>query len=114
MGMDNDRKRALKQKAAAFQPPMGVVSFTWKPTGETFFAATPNVPAFLNRTRLQAETNTLRNKRFSQLWAELGENAMEYAVVEDLAYEDGVDDYAKDLEALLDMCLQEHPEAQRL
>ena len=109
-----DRKRELKQRAAEYKPQMGVVSFTWQPTGEVFLAAASNVPAFLNRTPMQAETGTLRNKRFQQLWNEHDEKSMTYTLVEELDYQDGVDDYTDDLKVLLAACLEAHPTAQEL
>lgn len=112
--MDKECRRELKRKAAEFKPQMGVVSFSWAPTGEVFLAAARNVPALLNRTRLQAETGSLPNKRFQELWASYGEDAMIYAVVEELDYQDGVDDYADDLDLLLEECLAAHPGSQRL
>ncbi|MGI6535198.1 MAG: GIY-YIG nuclease family protein [Eggerthellaceae bacterium] len=112
--MDSERKRALKRKAAEFKPQMGVVSFTWEPTGEVFLAPARNVPALLNRTRLQAETHTLANKRFQELWDAYGEEAMTYALLEELEYQDGVSDYAEDLDVLLEECLEERSDAVRL
>lgn len=112
--MDSERKRALKRQARAFKPQMGVVSFTCLETGDVFFAAAKNVPAYLNRTRLQVETGTLRNKRLQELWLAYGEGEIAYDVVEDLDYEDGVEDYSDDLDVLLDECLAAHPEARRL
>ncbi len=112
--MDPERKRELKMQAREFKPQMGVVSFTSRKTGETFFAVAKNVPAFLNRTRLQVETGTLRNKRLQELWRTGGEEDIDYAVVEDLDYEDGVTDYTDDLDVLLEECLAAHPEASRL
>lgn len=109
--MDNERKRALKRRAAEFRPQMGVVSFLWEPTGDVFLAAARNVPALLNRTRLQAETHTLANKRLQELWDAYGEEAMRYSVLEELDYQDGIDDYADDLAVLLEECLSAHPNA---
>jgi hypothetical protein len=112
--MDQERKRELKRQAREFKPQMGVVSFTCEATGDVFFAAAKNVPAYLNRTRLQVETGTLRNKRLQELWRAHGEDAIAYDVVEDLDYEDGVTDYTDDLDVLLEECLAAHPEASRL
>lgn len=112
--MDPQRRKELKEQAKNYRPAMGVLQYECSETSERFLCAAPNLKARVARIRVQAESESLRNKRFQHLWDEHGEDVFAISTVEQLEYDDETTDYADDLAALLDICLERDPDAQRI
>ena len=112
--MNGVKKKELRAAYKEFKPKMGVFCVTCPQTGETFLGAAKNIPAAFNRAQFQLNMGSHPNKHLQSEWKRLGEEAFAFEAVQRLEYSGSQDDYAEDLEALLDLCLAENPEAKRL
>lgn len=112
--MDTNRKKELREAYKERELEMGVFFVTCTESGQTYFGATKNIPAGFNRAQFQLNSGMHPNKKLQEAWDRLGEEAFEFGVVQYLETVDSKDDYAEDLETLLDLCLTENPEAERL
>lgn len=112
--MDNERKKQPIQAWKNRKPEMGVFSLTCTATGDAFLGATLDAKRAFNGIRARLENDMHPNKALQALWNEHGEDSIVYEVVALLDYDDPGEDHAEDLQALLDLCLDENPEAQRL
>lgn len=115
--MDSARKRELKEEYATARPPMGVVSFRCKATGDAFLVASRNIAADINSVTFKLNSGYHPNRRLLALWQEHGEDGFEISIVQELEYreaDDGTFDYMDDLQELRDMCLETDPHAQKL
>ena len=97
--MDDERKRQLKQAYGEREPAMGVLEMRCLATGERFLIASRDPRATENGLVARFDGGNHPNKRLQALWSE---------------YDDAREDHAEELQALLELCLEEHPEAKRV
>jgi hypothetical protein len=112
--MDKERKRQLQEACKNRKPPMGVIAFTCRETGESFLAASTDTKAGFNRSLLQLGIGSHPNKRLQELWKQYGEAGFEQRVAEELDYENAEDDHREDLDTLLDLCLARDDKAVKM
>ena len=93
---------------------MGVVSIKCTATGDRFFDVAKDIAIWFNRHRFQLDANQHRNKHLQKLWDAYGETGFELATVSELEYGKVADVSADDLKELLELCLLENPDAERL
>lgn len=112
--MDSNRRKELLEEYKNRRPEMGVISIRCKETGDSFLGISNDTKVGFNRHRFQLPANLHPNKRLQGLWNQYGEDAFEYAVVKVLNDDDPLDDQAEALADLLEQCLAENPQAQKL
>ena len=112
--VDDERKRELKRQYREMRPPMGVLTFRCTATGESFLLASKNVAADTTSVTFKLNSGYHPNRKLLERWRQYGEAGFETEVVEPLEYRDGVDDYADELEALRELCLERDPNAEKL
>jgi len=112
--MEAQRRKELKQKYQQSKPPMGVLAFRCKATGESFLVASKNIPVDITSITFKLNSGYHPNKKLLALWNTYGEDGFETDVLEHLEYKDDVFDYAEDLETLREMCLENNPSASKL
>lgn len=99
-----DRK-ALRQAYREYRPTMGVYCIRRKDTGRMFVGVSPNLPAIFNRERMQLRAGAHWIAPLQADWKALGEDAFEFAVLDELQWPEDSTGYApqEDLAALLAM-----------
>ena len=107
--MDNEWKKQLKQAYGERRPAMGVLEMRCLATGERFLIASRDPRATENGLVARFDGGNHPNKRLQALWNEHGRGGFAFALVEKLEYDD-----AHELQALLELYLEEHPEAKRV
>lgn len=112
--MTNDARKQMQAAYKERRPEMGVLFFRHTATGETFLMAATDIPAKFNRLRFQLADGLCPNKRLQELWTQHGETAFETGTAKSLKYDDPTADHTEDLELLLELCLLDDPQAQRL
>ena len=112
--MDDERKRQLKQAYGEREPAMGVLEMRCLATGERFLIASRDPRATENGLVARFDGGNHPNKRLQALWSEHGHGGFTFALNEELEYDDAREDHAEELQALLELCLEEHPEAKRV
>ena len=91
---------------------MGVLEMRCLATGERFLIASRDPRATENGLVARFDGGSHPNKRLQALWNKHGRG--EFAFVEELEYDDAREDHTEELQALLELCLEEHPEAKRV
>ena len=115
--MEERSRRELKEEYKSFRPPMGVLSFRCRETGESFLVASRNIPADVNSVTFKLNSGYHPNRKLLALWKEHGDEGFEVETLQELAYredDDGTFDYTDDLQELREMCLDADPKAQKL
>ena len=112
--MDANKKKELRAAYKERKPERGVLFATCTETGEVYLGAANDIPAGINRVRFQLESGLHPNKRLQEAWNRFGEAGFEFGIVQALEQDDEKDDCADDLDTLLELCLAENPDAQRL
>ena len=112
--MDIKRKKELLDAWKNRCPEMGVISIRCKITGDLFLGISKDKRADFNSNRFKLAANGHPNKQLQELWDLHGENHFEFSVAKALEYEDPADDHTEDLKTLLEICLEEAPEARRI
>lgn len=112
--MDKQKKKELTSAWKERHPEMGVISILCAATGDEFLGISKDTSKGYNRHRFQLSANLHQNKELQELWSTYGEDRFEYKVLSALEYDDTEDVKTPDLEALLDLCFLEKPEAKRL
>lgn len=112
--MSTDNRKQLQTAYKERRPEMGVLFFRCVATGETFLMAATDIPAKFNRLRFQLADGLCPNKRLQELWTQHGEGGFETGTAKPLKYDDPTADHTEDLELLLELCLLDNPQAQRL
>ncbi|AQS58094.1 GIY-YIG nuclease family protein [Desulforamulus ferrireducens] len=103
-----DRKKELKEQYKQMKPPMGIFMVRCKLDNKCLLEVTPNIKGKINSTRFQLANGSHRNRELQKAWRELGEDAFEFEVLENLEYDEDETktDYKEDL-ALLEIIWQE-------
>lgn len=112
--MDTNRKKQLIEEYKNRHPELGVISFSCKVNGESFYGISKDTRADLNSNRFKLSTGTHPNKRMQELWNQYGECGFELSVVKILKYEDPSKDYTKELNELCEQYLMDDPQATRI
>lgn len=112
--MDIKRKKELLNEWKNRHPNMGVISIVCKSTGDLFLGSSKDTSADFNSNRFRLSANLHVNKQLQELWEKYGEKAFDYSVVKILKYDNPEDDQTDKLNALLEECLLEFPQARRL
>jgi hypothetical protein len=94
-------------------PDMGVFAIVCKPTGRAWMATSRDLSTAFNRHLFQLKAGMHPNRDLSAAWKEYGEEAFSLETVETLDYKEE-EPTRKDLEALLDLCLEGRAGAGRL
>jgi hypothetical protein len=78
-------KKELKRRYKETRRPMGVFRILNKENGKSLVSSSVNLPAVFNKIRMQLKTATyLQNSRLQRDWNELGADAFELEVLEEL------------------------------
>jgi hypothetical protein len=102
---DKDRK-ALKREYKQSQRPMGIFRVRNSVRDRSFIGSTVDLPAMLNRQRAQLSMGVHANRALQQDWNELGSEAFEFDVLDELAPRDQPNyDPTADLQALEELWL---------
>ena len=105
MNRDKDHK-ALKQEYKQAQRPMGIFRVRNLVHDRSFVGSTVDLPAMLNRQRAQLSMGVHANRALQQDWDELGPNAFEFSVLDELTPRDQPDyDPMADLQTLKELWL---------
>jgi len=107
--MDSGRKKELKEQYANRHPEMGVVS--WRSGARLWVAVSKDTRAEYNRTLFQLKLGSWPNREMQRAYTDDPE-AFEWAVLKTLDYEELSDVQDDDLQLLLMLCMEEHPEAE--
>ena len=102
---DKDRK-AIKQAYKQARHAMGIFRVRNLVNGRSFVGSTANLPAMLNRQRAQLSMGRHPNRALQKDWDELGPDAFEFDVVDELIPRDQPNyDPTADLQALEELWL---------
>ena len=112
--MDAERKRQLKQDYYDRKPDKGVLGLRCIATDEVFLIASSDLKATQNGLITKLSGGGHPNKHLRALWAEYGEEGFAFEVIETLEYDDPHEDHTEELQALLELCLEENPAAARV
>lgn len=112
--MDMKRRKQILEDYKNRHPEMGVISFSCKVTGESFFGISKETKADINSNRFKLSTGTHPNKRMQELWNKYSESGFELSVVKILKYEDPNKDHTKELNELCEQYLMADPQAKRI
>lgn len=112
--MDMKRRKKLLEQWKNRHPEMGVISICCTATGGLFFGMTNDTRAAFNGSRFKLSTGNHPNRPLQELWNQYGEEAFEFSVLRVLKYDNPQDDQTDKLTELLDQCLAETPQAERL
>jgi hypothetical protein len=102
---DKDR-RALKQEYKQARHAMGIFRVRNLVNDRSFVGSTSNLPAMLNRQRAQLSMGVHANRALQKDWDELGSEAFEFGVLDELIPRDQPTyDPTADLQALEELWL---------
>lgn len=93
---------------------MGVLCITCTATGDRFLFISRDASNGFNVHTFQLEANLHRNKELQKLWNEHGETAFTFEVAGLIEYDDPQEDQREKLEALLEKCLADLPQARKI
>lgn len=107
--MDSERKRELKEQYANRHPEMGVVG--WRSGERLWVCISKDTRADYNRSLFQLQLGSWPNREMQQAYA-ADPVSFEWCVLKTLDYQEPTDDHTDDLQLLLMMVMEEHPEAE--
>ncbi len=99
-------KKELKAAYKELKFPMGVFQIKNKTNGKLFIDSSLNMPAKWNRHQAQLKFGSHRNKALQKEWNHFGANAFEYAILEEIPFEDATVDYGQEVEILEEIFLE--------
>ena len=101
-----NKKEAIREYKLSHRP-MGVFQVVNKRNGKVFVDSSINIPGKINRHKFALEHGSHISKSLQAEWKELGEDAFEFEVLEDVTPKDDPSyDYKADLEFLEDLWLE--------
>ncbi len=104
--MTRPDRKALIRDYRENPPPAGIFQVKNIVTGKLLVGPAPNLPGMLNRQRFQLEMGSHPDKELQAHWNELGPDAFEFSVLDELQpAEDPTIDPAEELDVLLQMWL---------
>lgn len=112
--MDARRKKELREGFKTRRPDMGVLCITCTATGDSFLLISRDAATGFNRHTFQLGANMHPNRELQRLWNQHGEAAFTFETAGLIRYDDPLEDQSEKLEALLEQCLAERPQAQKL
>ena len=103
-----DRKELKRQYKESHQP-IGVYRIFNRENGKSFVSSSVNLPAIFNRMRMELNNGMhLKHPQLQREWKEMGADAFEFEVLEELEAPDAPEwDPADDLEALHELWLEQ-------
>ena len=106
--MNPTRKRELIRAYKETRRPMGVFQVRNTTTGRALVAASPDLPAALNRHRAALRFGAHHNRELQRDWNACGPDAFAFEVLDTLTPPDGQPEYdpAQDLRVLLALWLE--------
>lgn len=114
MLVDAQRKKELKADYLESRPPMGVLDFSCKATGERFLLASRHIQSDINSITFKLNSGYHPNRRLLELWQQYGQEGFVISTAEELAYKEDVEDYMEDLKALRDLLIEQDENAKLL
>lgn len=112
--MQTQRKKELLAAYKERRPDMGVISYHCIPTEERFLEITRDAKATFNRHGFQLKMGMHANQTLQTRWNTYGEAQIAQTLLKKLKYKNKEDVTAEALKKLLETCLAEDPQAQRL
>ena len=112
--MDRQTRKQMLRDYRMRKPPMGVVRIECAATGDVFFGSATDTAALINGLGVKLDAGSYPDKALQKLWNEHGSAGFTMTVGKLLEYDDPAEDQTEDLEALLELCLEEHPGSVRL
>lgn len=100
-----DRKARIREYKEN-PPPSGIFQVRNTVTGRLLLGAAPDLPGMLNRQRFQLEMGSHPDRELQADWNELGPDAFELSVLDELASDDGTRPDAAELRVLHEMWLE--------
>ena len=100
MKMPSERKKELREEYKQMKPEMGVIAVINKSSGQHFLEATQNLKGRINSSLFKLNAGGHFNQALQRDWSELGADAFEIEVVEQIKYEENKTkaDYDDELE----------------
>lgn len=108
-----ERRKEILADWKERHPDMGVFALVCQPTGQAWMGTSRDLSTASNRHFFQLEAGLHPNRDLSAAWKKYGKGAFTVQTVEKLEYKEE-EPTREDLEALLDLCLENHPGAGKL
>lgn len=109
-----ERRKELKRMYLERKPEMGVYAFVCDASEERFFGIFRDFTADKNSQMAKLGGNMHPNRELQNLFNEYGKDAFSVEIVETLDYVEGQDDYTEELATLLELQLEQQPDAKGL
>ncbi len=102
MKISSERKKELQEQYRQMKPDMGILAVINKDHKRCWLEAAPNLKGKQNSVAFQLKNGSHVNRRLQKDWNELGEQAFQIVVLEQLEYDqdESKTDYREDLEVL--------------
>lgn len=112
--MDSQRKKELIQAYKNRKPEMGILSCHCGATGDSFLTISKDTRADRNSLRCKLTSAWHPNKELQTLWDQHGEEAFTFSVTKLLKYDDPQKDHTKELNELLEECLEADTKSKKM
>jgi len=102
MNISKEKKKELQAQYKLMKSDMGIFAVINKSNAKYFLETTPDLKGRINSTKFKLNAGGHSNKELQKDWQELGENAFEIKILEQIEYEEDESktDYSEDLELL--------------
>ncbi|MDD4563221.1 MAG: GIY-YIG nuclease family protein, partial [Syntrophomonadaceae bacterium] len=102
MNISKEKKKELQAQYKLMKSDMGIFAVINKSNAKYFLETTPDLKGRINSTKFKLNAGGHSNKELQKDWQELGENAFEIKILEQIEYEEDESktDYLEDLELL--------------
>ncbi|MDD2373338.1 MAG: GIY-YIG nuclease family protein [Syntrophomonadaceae bacterium] len=102
MNISKEKKKELQAQYKLMKSDMGIFAVINKSNAKYFLETTPDLKGRINSTKFKLNAGGHYNKELQKDWQELGENAFEIKILEQIEYEEDESktDYLEDLELL--------------
>lgn len=112
--MNGDKRKKLKEDYKNRMPEMGIVSFSSRHSNDIFVGISRDTQSVYNSNLFKLKMGNHSNKKMLELWKQYGEGAFDYKLEVKLKYDNPQDDQTRDLEDLLELYLEENPNALKI
>jgi hypothetical protein len=104
--ISSERKKELLTEYKQMKPDMGVLAVINKNDNRYWLEAAPNLKGKINSVAFQLKNGSHVNRQLQKDWNDLGEEAFQIVVLEQLEYEEDESktDYREELELLKIIC----------
>lgn len=107
-----DRRKQLKDEYKLRKPPMGVLDFYCKASGQSYLVCAPDITATINSIKMRLGFNGNMNKALQADWQRYGESGFDIRVAASLDYEENHEgDYTDELLLLRMELMEQNPSA---